>query len=167
MMTFGVSMSVEGTLERSAPASHSIDIDEFELVRRFVEHLIVKNASGEAGNGSPSAYAFDWETVSASVADSRSIEHAIGRAVVIADQLARGIVQDSPVGDSQVSVHRRRTLLCLLHGRRRARFRRQLLPNKGCEEGREDRRIRRTAVTPAIPVMIVLLYVTQCGHRAR
>ena len=51
MITHDALVSTKGTPERSAPASHSFDIGAFDLVRRFVEHLVVTNASGEGGNG--------------------------------------------------------------------------------------------------------------------
>ena len=102
MMTPVSSATAGATLDRSHPASSSFDIAEFELLRRFVEHLVAKEAPGESGRGHSSADAVDWKIVAASVADSRSLEHAIGRVVVIADQLARGIVEDSQVGDPRI-----------------------------------------------------------------
>ena len=105
MITRDASLSAKATAESSAPVSHSFDIGEFDLVRRFVEHLIVTNASGEAGYGCSSANAVDWESVATSVADSPSLELAIGRVVVIADQLTRGIVETSQVADARTDSH--------------------------------------------------------------
>jgi hypothetical protein len=84
-------MGAEATPEGSAPSNHSHDIAAFDLVREFVEQLVGWNQPGERGNGCSSSGAVDWETLAAAVANSRSLEHAIGRAVVIADAMCRGV----------------------------------------------------------------------------
>jgi hypothetical protein len=83
----------------SIAANESFDIGSFDLVRKFMEHLLVKNASEALGNSRLSHRTIDWQTVEASVADSRSFEQAIGRAVVIADQMCRGVFGDAKLGD--------------------------------------------------------------------
>ena len=45
----------------------------------------------------------DWNAVEASVADSRTLEQAVGRAVVIADQMSRGAFHGYQPGDSPLS----------------------------------------------------------------
>jgi hypothetical protein len=95
------SIGAEATPKRSAAANQSYDIGAFDLVRGFVEHLVAGNAPGGPGNGRSSGKAVDWETLAASVANSRSLEHAIGRAVVVADQLARGVVEGVQLRDSR------------------------------------------------------------------
>ena len=84
----------------TASASTPFDIRSFDLVRKFVEHVIAKNASAVHGNGGSSRNAVDWEAVEASVADSRSFEQAIGRAIVIADQMCRGGFDDAQLGET-------------------------------------------------------------------
>ncbi len=88
----------------SAPAIDSFDIGSFDLVRKFVEHVVAKNASTVLGNGRSSRNAVDWDAVQASVADSRSFEQAIGRAVVIADQMCRGVFDVTQAGDAPSSL---------------------------------------------------------------
>ena len=92
----------EALREGSAFATDSFDIGSFDLVRKFVEHVVAENASGVFGNSRSSRNAIDWEAVEASVADSRSLEQAIGRAVVIADQMRRGTFHDTHFGPAPV-----------------------------------------------------------------
>jgi hypothetical protein len=75
--------------------SAKFDIGSFELVRRFVEHVVAKNAFESPGKERTLRSAIDWEVVEASVADTNSLEQAIGRAVVIADQMCRGAFEHS------------------------------------------------------------------------
>ena len=82
--------SWETALGASGPEMDSFAIGSVGLVREFVEHMVATGASAELGKRS-----IDWEAVEASVADARSYEHAIGRAVVIADQMCRGVFHDS------------------------------------------------------------------------
>lgn len=84
----------------SASAIETFDIGSFGLVRKFVEHVVAKNASAMVGNGRSARHAIDWEAVEASVADSRTLEQAIGRAVVIADQMCRGVFDITRLGDA-------------------------------------------------------------------
>ena len=70
---------------------------------------MAKNASGLLGNGRLLRSAIDWEAVEAYVADSRSFEQAIGRAVVIADQMCRGVFEDSRLGAAPSSTGRPKT----------------------------------------------------------
>jgi hypothetical protein len=80
--------------ERSSRVGDFIDIGEFGMVRSFVDHLVAKQALEEPDNRSSRRQPPNWETLVAAVADSRTLEQAIGRAVVIADRLARGLVDE-------------------------------------------------------------------------
>jgi hypothetical protein len=73
-------------------------------VRRFLEHVVAKNALAALGNGRSAPQAIDWSAVAASVADSSTLEQAVGRAVVIADQMSRGVLDDTQTGDSPSSL---------------------------------------------------------------
>jgi hypothetical protein len=84
----------------SDAAEDSFDIGSFGLVRGFVEHLAAKNASESLESYRSSLRSIDWETVESSVAYSRSFEQAIGRAVVIADQMSRGVFGDTPLAEA-------------------------------------------------------------------
>jgi len=86
-----------GTENRQSTMSSdtSFDISSFELVRQFVEHVAAENASAALGTGDSYRNPIDWETVTACVADSDSLEQAIGRAVVIADLMCRGAFIDT------------------------------------------------------------------------
>jgi hypothetical protein len=72
----------------------AFDVGSFAIVRQFVEHIMDKNATTLSDDGERSLLALDWEAVEASISDSRSIEHAIGRAVVIADHTSRGLCDE-------------------------------------------------------------------------
>jgi len=85
-------------------ANAPFDIGSLGLVREFVEHLVAKNASAALGNGGSSRQVLDWGGVEASVADSRTLEQAIGRAVVIADQMSRGLFAGIAQCDSPPSL---------------------------------------------------------------
>jgi len=65
---------------------------------------VAENALGALGNGVSAPYLIDWGAVEASVADSRTLEQAIGRAVVIADQMSRGVFDDTHPGQSPSSL---------------------------------------------------------------
>jgi hypothetical protein len=88
----------------SASAVGSFDIESFGLVRRFVEHVVAKNASAPFGNDGSAGHAVDWGAVEVSIAGSRTLEQAIGRAVVIADQMSRGLCDGSQPGDPSSSL---------------------------------------------------------------
>jgi hypothetical protein len=89
---------------QSTSAIDPFKVRSFDLVRKFVEHVVAKNTAGAVlGNGRSSGSAIDWEAVEASVADSRSFEQAIGRAVVIADQMCRGVFDNAHPGDASSS----------------------------------------------------------------
>ncbi len=88
----------------SASAIVPFNIESFDLVRKFVEHVVAKNASALVGNSRSSRSAIDWEAVEASVADSSSFEQAIGRAVVVADQMCRGVFDDTHPGEASSSL---------------------------------------------------------------
>ena len=85
----------------SYSAIEFFDIRSFDMVRRFVQHVVDENAPTLLGSGDHSGPAIDWGAVEASVAGALTLEQAIGRAVVIADQMSRGLfgcaqVQDDP-----------------------------------------------------------------------
>ena len=85
----GHSIHGEETARPGWTATGSFDVGSFELVRRFVDHVVSQNASARLGNVQASRRMIDWAAVQASVADSRTLEQAIGRAVVIADRMSR------------------------------------------------------------------------------
>ena len=82
----------------STRANDPFNIGSFDLVRKFVEHVVAKNRSVVPGNGCSSGNV-DWDAVEMFVADSHSFEQAIGRAVVIADQMCRGVFDDIDSGN--------------------------------------------------------------------
>jgi len=101
----GPSLRVDEPLPQSSTSGiATFDIGSVELVRGFVEHLVAENASGALGNGGSARYRIDWDAMEASVADSRTLEQAIGRAVVIADQMSRGVFDDTHPGQSPSSL---------------------------------------------------------------
>jgi hypothetical protein len=94
-----------GPLEGPDSCADSFKIGSFDLVRQFVEQVVAKNVSAALGNGRSSRLNIDWAVVEAAVADSSSHERAIGRAVVIADQMCRGVVDDTHLGDLASSLN--------------------------------------------------------------
>ncbi len=67
-------------------------------MRRFVEHLVAEGSSTVITSGLTRKQV-DWGALEAAVAESNSIEQAIGRAVALADRMCRG---DS--GERQLTV---------------------------------------------------------------
>lgn len=97
----GSFLPVEESLRpTSASAIADFDIGSIELVREFMEHMVAKNTSQALGNGRSTRYAIDWGAVEASIAGSRTLEQAIGRAVVLADQVSRRVCNATESGDS-------------------------------------------------------------------
>jgi hypothetical protein len=94
------SLRTAKTPERSSPVGDFIDIGALGIVRSFVEHLVAKHALEEPDNTSSGCKPPIWETLVAAVGDSRTLEVAIGRAVVIADRLARGFVDEFESGEA-------------------------------------------------------------------
>lgn len=84
---------------RRTATEQPFDVGSFDLLRKFVEHIVDRNASGALENNQ-SPFTIDWETIEASVADSCSFQQAVGRAVVIADQMSRGMSGDIEFGDA-------------------------------------------------------------------
>lgn len=76
------------------------DIRSLELVRRFVERMETGRESAGAFPRSPTG-SVDWTVINASIAGSATLEEAIGRAVVMADRMCRGVVaaEGAPDGD--------------------------------------------------------------------
>jgi hypothetical protein len=77
--------------KESASATTSIAHGSFDLARKFLEHLVLENALGALGRGESVLYEIDWAAVEASTSDCRTLEQAIGRAIVVADQMSRGV----------------------------------------------------------------------------
>jgi hypothetical protein len=88
----------------SDPAVETFDIGSFELVRKFVEQIVVTNVSAALGNELRSRHAIDWDAVEASVADCRTLEQSVGRAVVLADQMCRGVIDETQLDDAPSSL---------------------------------------------------------------
>jgi hypothetical protein len=93
-ITSRASLHTAKTPERSSPVGEFIDIGAFGIVRGFVDHLVAKQALAEPDNTSSGCKPPIWEILVGVVADSHTLEQAIGRAVVIADRLARGLVDE-------------------------------------------------------------------------
>jgi hypothetical protein len=75
----------------------SFDISSFELVHEFVEQVVAPDAAASLEGSHARTNVIDWDVVKASVAHSGSFEQAIGRAVVIADQMSRGVFEHDPL----------------------------------------------------------------------
>jgi hypothetical protein len=88
--------SPEESTSEGASAAHtdSFDISAFSLVRNFVEQVVVTGGGASSVDVCSRAALIDWDVVGNSVARSASFEQAIGRAILIADQMSRGVFQD-------------------------------------------------------------------------
>ncbi len=146
---------------RSAFALDPFNIGSFDLVRNFVEHVVAKNASASLGHDRSFRGAIDWEAVEARVADSSSFEQAIGRAVVIAVQMCRAVFDDTHPGDTSSSPKSEEPFFAFSmidavpdfgdESRYRTRVAKRVARIFG---------IRRTAVTLAVSLVLVVLSVT-------
>lgn len=94
----------EQLLPLSAISFGSYDIGSFELMRSFVEHVVTQNERARLGNRQGARPIVDWAAVDASVADARTLEQAIGRVVVLADRISRGVLDDARPGESPSSL---------------------------------------------------------------
>jgi hypothetical protein len=88
---------------RSGSPTSTFDIGSLDLVREFVEHVVTKNALAGSMDHS-SRHAIDWDALEASIANSSTLEQAIGRAIVIADQMGRGVFHDAPLAEVPTSL---------------------------------------------------------------
>jgi hypothetical protein len=93
----------EADVKASRSSIEFFDIGSFDMVRKFVEHVVDKNAPTSPGTGERPRLAIDWDAVEASVADAPTLEQAIGRAVVIADQMSRGLFAGEQVQYGPIS----------------------------------------------------------------
>jgi hypothetical protein len=84
-------------LVKAHPATGRFEVGSFDMVRNFVEHGL--KATTPSSNSGRSRFAINWSAVEASVADAPTLELAIGRAVVVADQMARGLFDGPPDPD--------------------------------------------------------------------
>lgn len=87
-------LSADAPPPAGPPSLPAFDIGSFSIVRQFVEQIVDKSAAAMPANGETTPFAIDWKAVEAAVADSRTLEQAVGRAVVIADRAARGLCDD-------------------------------------------------------------------------
>ena len=70
--------------------------ERFELFRQFLDHMVAVNAS-EAIKGGFEPRPVDWDLFRGTVADTHSVEAALGRAATIADRITRGAPDDTHV----------------------------------------------------------------------
>lgn len=76
---------------KSTSAAPSLAYGSFDLVRKFLEHLVLENAVENHSRVGSGQSEIDWAAVEASTSDCQTLEQAIGRAVVVADQMSRGV----------------------------------------------------------------------------
>jgi hypothetical protein len=88
---------------KAKPSSSEPDVvKSLDLARRFVDFLFARTATPKSGKTSdrPKPGPRDWEILQAAVANTSSLEQAVGRSIVVADLLARGVYQDLGEADS-------------------------------------------------------------------
>lgn len=73
--------------EGSAPGEDALRRGAFDLVRRFVEQKSV--TEGVFGDDRAASELLDWEAVEAAAAGARSLEQAVGHALLIALRMSR------------------------------------------------------------------------------
>jgi hypothetical protein len=107
----GMHRSGEGPLNGSVDTSDgTFDGEQFELVKQFVEHLITEDRSGGAeSDPAPPDGKVDWGVIQAATQGSDSLEQKIGRAVLVADQMSRGVFryENQDVGPARPATPRR------------------------------------------------------------
>jgi hypothetical protein len=69
-------------------------VNSFELVRTFVETVLCQ---GRSSDHVLHGHQIDWKAVEEAVSGCATIEQAVGRAVVVADQMSRGLVEGLPL----------------------------------------------------------------------
>jgi hypothetical protein len=72
----------------STSVTTSLANGSFDLVRKFLEHLLAENAPKAMG---AAQCEIDWAAVEASTTGCQTLEQAIGRAIVVTDQMSRGV----------------------------------------------------------------------------
>ena len=67
----------------------------FDLVRQFVDHLFAREGDSTFALESPEnpRPALDWRAIDEAAAGSQNLEQAVGRSVLVADQMSRGVYQ--------------------------------------------------------------------------
>jgi hypothetical protein len=78
-------------VDSAVSAAEPFAVRSVGFLRTFAEHIVAANASMRPDNGQSSRHVIDWDAVEASVADAQTLEQAIGRAVVIVDQMSRAL----------------------------------------------------------------------------
>jgi hypothetical protein len=163
-----VSTGPQATPETPSLVNHRcFDIGAFDLVRSFIEHLVANGAPGDPAKSCSPNTAVDWETLTSSVADARSLEHAIGRAVVLANRLTRGLADDLPASGRTTPPAAEDPFFAFTmadvvpdfgDGSRRWRFTKRVANIMGT---------RRSALARSAPVVLSLLCVALISNGAR
>jgi len=91
------------SIQHISAANSSADIDfmdqSFEMARHFLQHLSDAGESHAPHVGRPSPLGINDEVIRSAILGSNSLEQAIGRAVVLADQMCRGSIDEPNAGD--------------------------------------------------------------------
>ena len=125
---------------RSGSPTSTFDIGSLDLVREFVEHVVTKNALAGSMDHS-SRHAIDWDALEASIANSSTLEQAIGRGDRHRRPNGSRCVPRRSSRRGPDVAREGRPLLLLQHGRRCPRFRRRKpLPIENGAEGRQGLR---------------------------
>lgn len=94
MRVLDSSLRSGGALSETRPTAEGIYVvGALVLVREFVDRVLARSAHGMIGDAHTPRHPVDWALIEASVSDCRSLEQAIGRALVIADQMCRGVFE--------------------------------------------------------------------------
>ena len=83
----------------NGPAHLDLLDPSFEIVRHFVEHLANASQSGALDRRQAPPLRVNWEVIRTAITGCHSIEQAIGRAVVVADQMSRRKLDNPNGGD--------------------------------------------------------------------
>jgi hypothetical protein len=74
----------------SSTNTEGFGVGSIRLVRQFVEEVLTQQDSGSDEGVGSSDRQVDWGAIEASVGGCSTLEQAIGRAIVLADQMLRG-----------------------------------------------------------------------------
>ena len=96
LQTLDSSLRSGGTPSETAKTTEgAYAISALALVREFVDRVLAENSHAMIGDARTPHQSVDWAAIEDSVRDCRSLEQAIGRAVVIAAQLSRGVIENT------------------------------------------------------------------------
>jgi hypothetical protein len=95
--------SQEALRGESVHPDESCELPAFDLARQFIEQMEAQSGSFPYEDGHLPRRLIDWAEIEGAMASSRSVEQAIGRAVVVANRMCRAGSHGSDMDDGAPS----------------------------------------------------------------